>query len=252
MKHPKLLIILSCCISALFLVLFFISLFSVKDLQCEYSVYGKAEFSAVEEIFSEYEGKSLLFLDEKEIETKINESTVYNVESVEKVFPSTIKVVLSAMQERYAIDAGDGTYFILDELFTVADKRASISNSADALDNILLGFIGVEPPALQIKTRIDADSNVEFSLIDKIAEGLGSPRDHITKITFDDKGYGNYYLYVSMREGVVIEIRKAVENTDEKIRVAFEKYFALEDKDKLGGKIICYELQEGGVVADYE
>lgn len=252
MKHPKLLIILSCSIVALFLVLFFTSLFSVRDLECEYSVFGKAEFSEVEEVLKEYSGKSLLFIDEKEIENKINESTSFNVEKVEKVFPSSIKVVLSAMQERYAVSAGDGTYYILDETFTVVDKRDSVKNTADALDNIVLEFLGVVPPEMSIKTRINSTENVEFFIIDEIAKGLVSPRDFILEITFDDKGYGNYYLTAKMREGVTVEIRKANENAAEKVKVAFDKYFALEDKDKLSGKIICYELDGGGVVADYE
>lgn len=252
MKHPKLLIILSSSIFAVFAVLFLTSLFSVRDLKCEYSIYGKADFSAVESILSEYEGKSLLFIDEKEIENKINETTPYNVETVEKVFPSTVKVVLSAMQERYAVSAGDGTYYILDELFTVVDKRESIKNSADALDNILLSFIGTEPPALVLKTRIDVSDNVIFNIIDQIARSLESPRDHVLSVTFDDKGYGDYYLTVAMREGVALEIRKANLSTDGKIKATFDKYFALSDAEKLSGKVICTELDGGEIVADYE
>ena len=251
MKYPKLILILSSVLAALVVVLFLTSLFSVKDSEFSCSVYGEADFEELEEILGAYKGKNILFIDTENIRKEINDKTFFNAESVKKIYPSTIGVTLSARQERYAVQDGD-EYYILDEAFTVTEKRASVKNRSDALDNIVLSFKGVEPPALSIKTRVDAGANVEFGLIGEITRGLSSPRDHITAITFDDRGYGDYYILVSMREGVTVEIRKARERIAEKVQKAFDKYFALSDKDKLSGRVICYELVSGEIVAYYE
>ena len=119
-------------------VLFLTALFSVKDLVVEYSVYGRWSSEDVDGILSAYEGKSLVFVDAEEIKKEISSKTPFIVERVEKEYPSSIRVVLSSRQERYAVERADGGYYILDEIFTVCDEREEIKNSADMLDNILL------------------------------------------------------------------------------------------------------------------
>ena len=253
MKHARLLIILTIALVTGFAVFFVVSLFTVKDVVSEYSVYGAAKFDEVESILSEYEGKSLVFVDCDEIKKRINENTVYNVESVTKEYPSTIRVELSSRQERYAVADPDGGYFILDEVFAVSDLRADYKNTADELDNILLDFIGVDRPELVVKTRADREHNVALSLVGSIVGKIEGPRDHIVSVVVEDKGYGDYYLTVNFREGVTAEIRKADEQTDSKAEKTFEKYFSLSDKDKLSGKIICFALSgDGEVVAQYD
>ena len=252
MKHAKLLIILTIALVTGFAVFFIVSLFTVKDVVCEYSVYGVAKFDEVEKIVSDYEGRNLTFIDVEEIKSRVNSGTIFNVESVEKEYPSTIRIKLSSRQERYAVENGEGGYYILDEVFAVCDVRSGIKNSADELDNVLLTFINVEEPELIVKTRADFEGNVALSLVKNVVEKLESPRDHIISVTVEDKGYKDYYVTVNFREGVVAEIRKADESTLEKAEKTFERYFGLSDKDKLSGKIICFALDAGGVVAQYD
>ena len=252
MKHPKLLIILCSVLAVVMVVLFVTSLFSIKDLTVQYSVYGKAEFDDVENILAEYRNTNIFFFDEKKLEDKINSRTAFNVESIEKVYPSTIKIVLSSRQERFAVPTGDGRFFILDELFTVCDIQDSTANNTDTLGNILLTFKNIDVGELEMKTRLDTTEAIPFGVIETLAAEAGSPRDFITSIDLEDMGYKNYYLTAFMREGVVIEIRKVDIRTEEKVKAALGKYFALSDKDKLSGRIICYELASGEIVADYE
>ena len=235
-----------------FAVFFVVSLFTVKDVVSEYSVYGVAEFDEVEDILDDYEGKSLVFVDCDEIKNRINKDTVYNVESVKKEYPSTIRVKLSSRQERFAIAAQGGGYYILDEVFAVCAVREDASNSADELDNVIVDFINVDEPELIVKTRADYENNVALSLVKSVIEKIASPRDHILSVTVEDKGYNDFYFTIRFREGVTAEIRKASEMTEEKAEKTFERYFDLSDKDKLGGKIICFMLDEGEVVAQYD
>lgn len=252
MKHARLLIILTIALVTGFAVFFVVSLFTVKDVVSEYSVYGAAKFDEVESILSEYEGRSLVFVDCNEIKDRINKNTIYNVESVKKEYPSTIRVELSSRQERYAVVNPDGGYFILDEIFAVSDVRANYKNNADELDNVLLTFIGVEEPELVVKTRADYENNVALSLVKSIVDEIDGPRDHLVSIVVEDKGYNDYYVTVDFFEGVTAEIRKADEQTAIKAQKTFERYFALSDKDKLSGKIICFALDGGEVVAQYD
>ena len=233
-------------------VLFLTALFSVKDLVVEYSVYGRWSSEDVDGILSAYEGKSLVFVDAEEIKKEISSKTPFIVERVEKEYPSSIRVVLSSRQERYAVERADGGYYILDEIFTVCDEREEIKNSADMLDNILLEFVNIDVGGLAVKTRVDLTENTAFAIVNAFTGEINSPRDHIISVTVEDKGYGNYYLTAVMREGVSIEIRKAGDRIAEKSAAALEKYFALADKDKLSGKVICFEADGGDIIAQYE
>lgn len=251
MKHAKLVIILTIAMVAGFAVFFLLSLFTVKDVICEYSVYGAAEFEDVENILSEYEGRNVFLVNTEEISARINDETIFNVEEVKKEYPSTIRVKLSSRQERFAIETTGG-YYILDEVFAVSEIRADKKNSADELDNILLTFTNVEAPELVLKTRADYENNVALSLVKTVIDSIDSPRDYILSIDVEKKEENNFYVTVFFREGVVAEIRKAGELTEEKAEKTFERYLALSDWDKLSGKMICFANNDGEVVVQYD
>ncbi|MBP5373228.1 MAG: hypothetical protein J6Y44_03485 [Clostridia bacterium] len=110
MKHARLVIILTIALLAGFAVFFVLSLFTVKDVICEYSVYGIADFEDVENILSDYEGRNVFLVNTEEITARINGETIFNVEGVEKEYPSTIRVKLSSRQERFAVETVGGYY----------------------------------------------------------------------------------------------------------------------------------------------
>lgn len=251
MKHARLVIILTIALLAGFAVFFVLSLFTVKDVICEYSVYGAADFEDVENILSDYEGRNVFLVNTEEITARINGETIFNVEGVEKEYPSTIRVKLSSRQERFAVETVGG-YYILDEVFAVSEIRADKKNSADELDNILLTFTGMQAPELVLKKRADYENDPALKLIKGVIDGIESPRDHIISIDVEKKEENNFYVTVSFREGVVAEIRTANDLTAEKAEKTFERYFALSDWDKLSGKILCFNREGVGVVAQYE
>ena len=251
MKHAKLLIVLSSLVAMFFVALVLTALFSVKDLPVTYSVYGKAEFSEVEEVLSKYKGKNLFFVKTDEIKKDINENTSFTVEKVEKKYPSTIEVVLSSRQERYAVVSEDG-FYILDDVFTVCDKRSSSLNSADGLDNVIVEFSPSIAPTLTVKKRADVENDEALKIMKEVFDEIPSPRDCVRSVFFEDKGYGDIYITIVFTEGVSAEIRKADEKTSDKVKKTYEKYVASDDGDKLSGKIICFEMQGGVIVADYE
>ena len=120
--------------------------------------------------------------------------------------------------------------------------------------NIILNFGNSEFDASLLHLRSTLDIGREDllkSVTDMIAQ-INSPRDFIKEITVEEKEKGiNYYVNFKTFEGVVIEVRKALDNPTEKITLAQNKYLSLFDRDKLTGKIAVYTTDNGQTVATY-
>ena len=250
MKHKRTVIYLLVAVIAAFAVLVFVSLFSVKDIEVSYSVYGENQYDC-KKILSKFKGQNLLFLDEGEVQRELEKQTVLKIDKVEKVYPSTIKVSVSSRQERFAILDKSGEYFVVDDEYSVVAKRDSIKNHTDELDNILVKFDVSSDLKFSIRDNLDF-SNEVFSSFKTVADSFESPRDEIKEITiFETEERGNYRITVNLRVGVKIILYKASEKTQEKMAKAIAKLKALSDTDKLSGEIISLEREGGEIYATY-
>ena len=244
MKHARLLIILSVVTFIAFAVMFFHVLFSVRDVNAYYSVYTDDEVAKAEEVLSSYKGRNLLFVSTKDIESKITLNTTLKVKSVSKIYPNGIKVELTGRQERFAIPAGDGLYYILDEEYSVIEKRGNIKNP-DGLDNILLSFDTVTPVEIAEKSSLNISDGSVLESTAQIISAFSSPRDSLLSVSVSERKEetGNVTVSLTLRDGVVIEVRKALEKPKAKIEAGLEKYSLLSDSEKTQGKILCYEVK---------
>ncbi len=252
MRNKRLVIILLSLIFVAVVALSFTALYSVKDVECSYSVYDSSDVGKAQELLQSFKGKNLLFLKEDAVEKAILDNTSLKVESVEKVYPNKIKVKLTSRQERFAILSSSGSYYILDEDFTVVAIRNNISNTADELDNILVDFQVEDKPNLELKQTLDIDNDLRYNALYRCVKPFSSPRDEILSITlYETEEKGNFRVFIKLREGVTIVVYKALTNTDNKILAGLSKYSALDDKDKLQGQIVCYEETSGLIKAVY-
>ena len=250
MKYKRLLIILSSVVAFAFAVLIFVALFSVKDVTVRYSVYG-TRVEGVEQALSVYKGKNLLFISESDIEKTIKEKMTLKIDSVKKVYPSSIEVSVSSRQERFAIETGEGDYYVVDEEYAVVARRDGLENYADALENILVTFDVNEKPTVELNKYLDM-SDPSIVALAAVAAGFDSPRDVIESILIVETAEkGNVRITVQTRIGVQIVIFKAYENADLKMQAAVAKLGTLSDGDKLVGKIECLMLADGSISAVY-
>lgn len=244
------LIFLLTTVSIAFAVLVFVALFSVKDIDVCYSIYGENEYDCVK-ILSKYKGKNLLFLDEEEVRKELEAQTVLKINEVKKVYPSTIKVSVSSRQERFAIEGKKGEFFIVDDEYAVVAVRGDTTNNTDTLNNVLVRFDVSETLNFSVRSYLDFSSSV-LSSFKTVADAFDSPRDEIEEIfVYETEEKGNIRISVSMRSGVKIVLYKATERTQEKIVTAKNKLDGLDDTDKLFGEIICLERVDGEIYATY-
>ncbi len=251
MKHARLVIILSVLTTLAFAAMIFHVVFTVRDVNAYYSVYTDDEVAKVEEVLSSYKGRNLLFVSVKDVEKRITEETSLKVKSVKKVYPNAIKVELTGRQERFAIPAGDGTYYILDEEYSVVAKRTSLKNP-DGLDNIILSFDTIDKVEVKEKQTLNVTDGGILEVTANIISSFASPRDALSSVTVSERKEekGNITVYVTLRDGVIIEVRKALDKGKAKIQAGIAKYNTLSDWEKTEGIIICNEVK-GEVAATY-
>ena len=250
MKYGKLMTILSATVAVAFLLLVFVAVFSVKDVNVDYCVYGERA-EGVEEALSVFEGRNLLFISEAEIEEEIKKNAAVKVNGVRKVYPSSIYVSVSRRQERYALKSSDGEYYILDEEFAAVDKRGDTSNEADGLNNILVEFDVKTPPVATVNSYLDGE-DVYVKAFETAIGCFLTPRDIIESVlVYETPEIGNVRITIRLRSGLEIVVYKALERTYEKTRAAIEKLDTLSDADKITGRIECLELAGGDISAVY-
>lgn len=250
MKYKRTLIFLFTTVVIAFAVFVFVALFSVKDIDISYSVYGGNEYDCMS-VLEKYKGRNLLFLDENEVKRTLEAKTALKIDEVKKIYPSTVRVCVSTRQERFALSDGQGGYYILDDEYSVVAKRDNVSNHTDKLDNVIVKFS--VPIDLDLSVRKKPDfTNPLFACFKTAADSFLSPRDEIREIyIYETEEKGNFRVSVSLRIGVRIVLYKAGERTQEKMDKAIEKLASLGDTDKLSGEIICLERENGEIFAAY-
>lgn len=240
MKHARLLISLLAATAVVFAAMVFHVAFSLRDVNVYYSVYTDGEVEKAEKLLKSFEGKNLLFLKEEEVESAIIGNTSLKVKKIEKNYPDALVVELVARQERFAVETADGEYFILDDEYSVTDKRADFANEGDGLANVLIEFELLTNPVLEVKGTLNVKNGALGAMAKTVAK-FDSPRDSIKSIRLLEREKDNVTVFVTLKEGVTIEIRKALERLDEKLEAGLAKYASLTDGEKIEGSVLCYE-----------
>ncbi len=236
-----------------FATLCFRVLFSISDINVEYSYYNQNQIDETNDLLKRYKGSNLFFLKEREIRDLIHNNTSLKVESITKDYPNVLNVKLKERQEMFAIKIDD-SFYILDDEYTIVGIRDNIANSIDGLDNIILEFNHKEydKSLLTVRSTLNIGNQAVMNSFMAMVENISSPRDIVSKIVIEEKQAGeNYYFYVETLEGCKIEIRKATELTAEKTKQAITKFLALDDSDRLNGKVASFAQDNGEIVAIY-
>ena len=251
MSYKRLTIILFSLVVIAFAVLVFVALFSVKDVDIKFSVYGE-RVAGAEELLSRYEGKNLLFIDENEVESTIKSGLAVKVVYVKKVYPSTLEISLAVRQERFAIEKAGGGYYVADDEYFVVAERDTAANPTDGPDNVVVTFSQTLYPEMKVNERLAVEENAALSAFKAAVDKFSCPRDEIASVSvYEMQERGNVRISVKLRTGVEILILKAYESAGAKMAAAIAKLNELEDKDKIVGKIECYQRDDGTIAAVY-
>lgn len=228
------------------------AVFTVTLVQAEFTVVseeGEREADALKKSLDGFVGANLTFLDLKEIRSKVEEYPCMKVETLEKSFPSTVRVQIRERSEAFALERADGYAVLADDGTYLYDKTDL--NNRTAGENILLyGF----PDTFTDGRASGEVYEALFRAYAVFAEELGTPRANILSVAYE-RGYLFDLFTFRMREGIRIEIGGAREFTAEKTRAALcdERYGYLvrTDRERLSGCIsVAGDGQDTQVVYD--
>lgn len=255
MKHKRLLIISTCLVFIMVCVLCFKELFTVKDVNVVYSVTSNGVNEEVYSLVEKYKGRSIFSVDTEEIKKEITANNYLKVLSVEKKYPNEILINLIERSEKYYYVADDAVYYFDDEYFIVK-KAESKPEGQTYLTEIAFNDISTGD-----KIAVDCSLMSYFTfpqgfladvkvVVDKIEDVASS----VTKITFVTTGeIGEHRIRLQMREGVVIEIRKAGISLEEKLQSGIGYYNQLEEGKKIEGLVyVQIDSQSGKVTSNYQ
>lgn len=125
MKNKKLYLSGLIVLFALVIIALLFVTFSIKDIKTEYSVSERQiDVTKLEEKIKEFKGKNLVFFNQEEIENVVAEFPYFEVESVEKSFPSTLSIKLKERQQVYSVKV-EGKFAVLDNNGIVIDLLES-------------------------------------------------------------------------------------------------------------------------------
>ncbi|MDE6274786.1 MAG: FtsQ-type POTRA domain-containing protein [Clostridiales bacterium] len=221
------------------------AVYTVSSVKTQFSVYseaGREECKTLQATLDGYAGKSILFLDLEDIRGEVDKYPCLKVEEVKKSYPKTVELTVTERIERYAIERtgedGKVFYSVLDENgIYLYDKEQNV-NRLDGAPNILIeGLPAVSLAVGQVATG--AYTEELFTTIAAFREDDENVRLNLVSVAFEkgasDEATTRFTLM--MQEGTRIEINNLTALVEEKAKVAFERYFTLEDEDKMFGVI---------------
>ena len=255
MKHKRLLIISTCLVFLMICVLCFKELFTVKDINVEYLVTSNGVNEEVYSLVEKYKGKSIFSIDAEEIKNEITSNRYLKVLSIEKKYPNEILINVIERSEKYYYVADDAVYYFDDEFFTVR-KADSEPLGETYLIEVAFNEISTEAKipvecSLMSYFYFPEEFLADKELVMGKIQGISSS---VTKISFVTTGeLDERRIKLQMREGVVIEIRKAGISLEEKLQSGINFYKQLEEGKKIEGLIyVQIDDKSGKVVSKWE
>ena len=207
-----------------------VTLFSVKKVSAEFSVYGDSQAEEIQAELDGLKGKNMVFLKKSEVYAICDKYPYYEVTSVEKSYPNVLKVSIAKRVEAFTVQDADKAY-VLDSKGVVLNDKGEIEFPQNAI-SIDLGDFKISDGTVG-KKIVTSDDELFYSVI-KASQSSGIV-DVVKSIkldlVFDGENYtGDAWFHTYT--GVSIDIDKVNEDGEEKIKAAFEFYESLSDYDK--------------------
>lgn len=252
MKHKKIFYILTVSLYIVVLLLCLSFLFSIKKVNVNYDMVSFSDrYLTVEKQLEEYENKNLLFVNTSKIKNKLESDPYIIVKSIKKKFPNKLDVEIEERREMFVIQTENEKYFLDDKYFVL--KKVDKQTDTDHI-NLVLNYSDFSTSQLVIGEQITA---IKDDIIICVNEMLSIFSDwkNILKGIEVEQVFGeatNFRVCFYTNQGVVIEVRKALDDGVKKTQSAYDKYCELTDYEKTKGRIISLKKTiDNSIVADY-
>ncbi len=211
---------------------------------------SKTEAQALQEkLLARYEGESIFNADRRKADEELVAYPYFRMTAFEKEYPNKLKISLIEDDETYAVEKADGGYYIVSGEGVVVEERTVNTNRLDDGENILVK--GVEVTGEKGGTLAgDAAWQSLLSVCQSFEKELGSIRLSVRSVEVWKKT-PEFFLLITMKEGVKIYLENPASLTSEKAIKAVDAYLSLSNDEKIGGRIALLEV-DGEVFAEYK
>lgn len=245
MKHKRLLMFTTFLVFVMISVLCVKELFTVKDVTVVYSVTSEKVSEEVASLLEKYYDQSIFSVDTNKIAEEITANRYLKVISVTKNYPNEIVVKLTQRTEKYYY-LYNGEVYYFDEEYFVVRKGDNLLENAYLTEIVFCDLDGNNADAEVSLKSIFKFPNDYNEWCDIVCEKCAKVSDSVTKIFFiSTNEQGNYRVRLQMREGVVIEIRKAGEKLADKLESGIAFYQSAEEAKKIQG-VIYVQIDNNG------
>ena len=227
-----------------------VTLFSVKKVSAEFSVYGNSQAEEIQAELDNLKGKNMVFLKTSEVYAICDKYPYYEITSVEKSYPNVLKVSIKKRAEAFMISDADKTYVLDDEGHVLSDD-----GQAEFPQNIVpvtLGELKISSAVLGEKI-VTTDDNLFYSVINTCKALNVTNLVKTIDLQLTPYESGKYFgdARFNTYTGVEIEIWRVDDDGEAKIGAAFNKYETLSDYEKTTGKIKAYKQDNGEIIAEH-
>lgn len=197
------------------------------------------EYARTRERLNGIKGSGLLFIDEEDVAGKITAPDLIALVGYEKKFPCTVDVILRERVETFAVKTETG--------FSVYDEEGKlIKRVTDDGDVRINGKDG--SPDVMLDVRVEQIEPVA-KMCAYFKENFGSLRRTVSSVSTTKI---LKIATIRLRSGLTVSISDWENDTERKIRKAYEAYAKLSDKSRTGGSITVVDGSDNsGPVADY-
>ena len=190
-----------------------------------------------------YADDSIFFADNTKALEIIKEYPYFRVSAFEKEYPNRLVIEVTENAETYAVEKSDGGYYILSSDGTVLAIRDTHVNPLNSEVNVIFKGLNVSG---NVGGKIGGDECMEsvLNLSESISKRLGGIRRNVVSVEVFARAPETIFCF-TMKEGVKIYIGSPSVAVEEKAKKAIDEYMALSNAQKLSGKLVILDGDDG-------
>ncbi len=254
-KKNVLVIVLTVLIFLSVAVLGVSTVYQVNTVTVRAPVVSEAAKAETEELQKKltaaYAKQNIFSADDKLAKEIVSEFPYFNITGFEKKYPNCLVVEVTEDAEVYALEAGNGQYYIVSIDGTILGLRENYKNRSDNADNLLISGLTAAGEKGEELSGDDCLPTL-FPFLEKVSEQLGGIRRNILSVNVlrPASAEEETVFKLTTREGVNIYVRNPSSLTEQKAEIAIAQYMGLSAGQKLKGMLIVSDVL-GEVIYDY-
>lgn len=214
----------------------FVTVFSVKQVYAEFSVFGADDCAEIQKELDVFKGRNLIFLNEQDVYSVAEDHPYYEIVSAEKVYPNLLKVRVKKREEAFTVGVSGRTFVIDADGYVLNDTGVTEGKTLD----FDIGNLTVTGCA--VGGKIETSSDGLFYSVLSMAKSV-KLSDYFSAVSLGTSGLKDVVLLT--KTGVKIRVDKPEISGAEKLAAALNFYDNASDYQKIFNEIMTVQMDNG-------